>query len=382
MVSRLVSRPDPGGRIRVAHVIQNMNYGGMERVISDLIRRTDPDRFELHLVVLQFLGRFAEGLEEFATLHTVTPRSRASMLWPRGLAHFFRELGPHIVQTHSGVWYKASLAARLARVPAIVHTEHGRPSPDGQPGRFLDAVASRWTTRVVAVSEVLREQLARTLVADPGRLTVITNGIDVSAYRARDTAPAVRAEFGVPPDAPIIGSVGRLERIKGYDVLLEAFALLEPGSGPPPVLVVVGEGALRRSLEARARQLGLEARVHLLGWQDDIPRWLSAYDVFTLASRSEGTSISLLEAMAAGRCPVVTDVGGNRAVLGASLAHRLVPSEDPPALARALQNALGDVRARTRDAAAAEQRVAEAWSLDRTVAAYQRLYEELAASGA
>jgi glycosyltransferase involved in cell wall biosynthesis len=161
--------------------------------------------------------------------------------------------------------------------------------------------------------------------------------------------------------------------------MLEAFGRLVSGwSGSThPALVVVGEGGLRPALERRARELGVTDDVHWLGWRDDVTRFLAGFDLFTLASRSEGTSISLLEAMAAGLCPVVTDVGGNSAVLGTDLAHRLAPAEDPGALAAAWEAALMDPLARARDAAVAAQRVKDAYSLDGMVRAYEALYTSL-----
>lgn len=380
MDPRIVSKS--AERIRVVHVIQNMNYGGMERLLASIIERTDPRRFELHLVVLQFLGRFAEGLEAHATLHVVPPLGRGSMLWPGALIGLLRRLRPAVVHAHSGVWWKAMLASRLARVPAFIYTEHGRPQPDPQPGRFIDRLASRGTSRVVAVSEALRRQLIETLGVDPSCLDVIPNGIDLpQASGMSSAAESIRAELRLPPSALVIGSVGRLEHIKGYDVMVEAFGRLVSGwpRAPRPALVVVGEGALRSSLEQRARELGVGADVHLLGWRDDVARWLAGFDLFTLASRSEGTSISLLEAMAGGLCPVVTDVGGNRAVLGDGLAHRLVAAEDPGALAAAWEDVLADSEARTRDASLAVARVREAYSLDRMVSAYESLYIALTA---
>lgn len=373
-------RRNPDGRLRVVHVIQNMNYGGMERILADLIRGTDPSRFELHLVVLQYLGRFAEGLDVHATLHIAPPLGRGSMVWPGPLIRLLRRLAPDVVHTHSGVWYKASLAARLAGVPVVIHTEHGRPSPDPNPGRFIDRTASRWTTRVVAVSEALRHQLTETLVADPSHLVVIPNGIDLPASPEQPSAATLRTELRLALGTPIIGSVGRLERIKGYDIMVEAFGRLISGwpQAPRPALVVVGEGGLRTSLEQRARELGVGPEVHLLGWRDDVRRWLNGFDLFTLASRSEGTSISLLEAMAEGCCPVVTDVGGNRAVLGPSLAHRVVPPGDPGALAAAWANALGEPERRARDGRLAAERVRDTFSLEGMVAAYESLYLQLA----
>src|SRR6185436_12649481 len=120
-----------------------------------------------------------------------------------------------------------------------------------------------------------------------------------------------------------------LEAIKGYDIMVEAFALLRRGwSGPePPVLVVGGDGTERQELQRRVDELGLDQSIKLLGWRDDIPDLRSAFTLFTMSSRSEGTSVSLLEAMSSGLCLVVTDVGGNADVLGNSLRHRLVIPE-------------------------------------------------------
>ena len=119
-------------RVRVVHVIQNLNYGGMERVLSDIVLRCDRELFESHVLCLQYLGRFAEGLETTATLHVAKPMRSGSMLWPKQLADEIRALAPDVVHSHSGVWYKSSLASQLAGVPRLVYTEHGRANPDPQ----------------------------------------------------------------------------------------------------------------------------------------------------------------------------------------------------------------------------------------------------------
>ena len=372
-----LGRMSAPGRIRVVHVIQNMNYGGMERMLADLIAALDQSVFQQHLVVLQYLGRFAKGLEQFAQLQVCPPMARGSLLWPRQLVRVLRRLEPDIVHTHSGVWFKGSWAARMAHVPVVVHTEHGRPSPDKQPGRFIDSVAARWTDRVVAVSDALVEQVASTITSDRSRIRRIVNGIPIRPMRVVD-ATAVRRALSLEPGSLIIGSVGRLEPIKGPDLLVEAFALLQAAwpSEPRPALVVIGEGSLRSSVEARATSLGVAERIRWLGWRDDVDQWLPAFDLFTLTSRSEGTSISLLEAMAAGRCPVVTDVGGNREVLGPELAHRLVRTLDPAAIAAGWRAALSDGRLHN-DVSLGRRRVESSYSIAGMVAAYETLYTEL-----
>lgn len=364
-------------RKRVLHVIQNLNYGGMERLLANVIQRSDCQQFDNHVLALQYLGRFAEGLSRFATLHLASPMPRWSMLWPASLIRQISQIAPDVVHTHSGVWYKVTLAARRAGVLRVIHTEHGRQVPDRWHARFFDRLAARRTDIVIAVSDVLAQQLATTIVPDRRRIRVVYNGVDTEVFRRRPDNGALRVELGLAPDVAIIGSIGRLEQIKGYDVMVEAFARLHAlrRVNPAPALVLAGEGSERRRLEALAKARGVDGAVYFLGWRDDIHDLHSAFTIFTLASRSEGTSVSLLEAMSAGLCPVVTDVGGNATVLGEGLRHRLVPSERPAALAAAWEHALVSHSQRQADAAASRARVNESFGLDAMVHEYEKVYD-------
>jgi glycosyltransferase involved in cell wall biosynthesis len=363
-------------RVRVLHVLQNLNYGGMERLVADIVRCADKEHVESHVLALQYLGRFADGLREHAVLHVAEPMSGWSMLHPARFTRAIRRIAPDVVHSHSGVWYKASLAARRAGVPRIVHTEHGRQTPDPWQARVVDRLASRRTDIVVAVSDAVATQLANTVVSDASRIRVVINGVDTDVYRRRPESGALRRELGIAPGVPIIGSIGRLERIKGYDIMVEAFARLSAtwSDGPAPVLVLCGDGRERPALERLAHDRGVAHAVHFLGWRDDIHEMHAAFTIFTMSSRSEGTSVSLLEAMSAGLCPVVTDVGGNGAVVGDQLVHRLVPREQPDALAAAWRSALGDPARLRRDGCVARERVVQSFALDAMVRAYERLY--------
>lgn len=364
--------------IRVLQVIQNLNYGGMERLLADIVRELDAARFQSDVLALGYLGRFAEGLERYAGLHLSAPMSRLSLVWPRSLAGHIRRLAPDVVHLHSGVWYKASLAARLAGVPRVIFTEHGRATREPWLGKRLDWLAARRTDVVVAVSQAVADRLRQEVVPRETRVDVIQNGIDVATFTPQPDDGVIRREFGIEPDCSIVGSIGRLEPIKGYDVMIRAFALVLRGeqAGPAPVLLIAGGGSEHERLLALARELGIAGRVILPGWRDDIHALHRAFSIFAMSSRSEGTSVSLLEAMSAGLCPVVTDVGGNRNVLGEELSHRLVPSENPEAFAAALRTALEDASARVKDGAAGRRRVADRFSLRQMVEAYGRLYEE------
>jgi glycosyltransferase involved in cell wall biosynthesis len=229
---------------------------------------------------------------------------------------------------------------------------------------------------VAAVSEVLARQLEDTVVQGSCRIEVVPNGVDTDLFRPSPDNGVLRKELGLTPEVPIIGSIGRLEPIKGYEIMIEAFAHLRDSfeGGPQPVLVVAGDGSERERIEGLMASRGLGNSVHLLGWRDDVHNLLSAFSLFTMSSHNEGTSVSLLEAMSTGLCPVVTDVGGNRAVLGEGLVHHLTPPADPVALARAWGEGIRDAARRGADAEAARQRVRERFSLEAMVRSYERLY--------
>ncbi len=363
-------------RIVVLQVIQNLNYGGMERLLNDIARSVDSSRFESHVLCLQYLGRFAEGLEGHVVVHQADPMPKISMFWPAALVEQIRQIGPDVVHTHSGVWHKVSLAARLAGIRHLVHTEHGGHNSDGLVARLLDRASSRRTHAVVAVSEEIAHRLRTSIHVDPRKLRIVHNGVDTNAIRPLPDDLSLRSELGISSTAPIIGSIGRLEPIKGYDVMISAFAELRRcwGHGEAPVLVVAGEGSERPALTEMIVTRGLTGSAYLLGWRDDLETLHRAFTLFTLSSRSEGTSVGLLEAMAAGRCPVVTHVGGNRNVLGPPLRHHLVPSENPAALAAAWMDCLRNDARRSEDARSARKRVEQRFRLDEMILVYEDLY--------
>jgi glycosyltransferase involved in cell wall biosynthesis len=362
-------------RIVVLHIVNNLNYGGLERVVAEMIQRTDRERFDIHVLALGYMGHFGEGLDGFATLHVAAPMSRLSIFHPRTLARQIAAIAPDVVHLHSGVLYKASLAASMARVPYQIYTDHGRQNPDPWTNHLIDRIASGRVDTVVAVSDRLREYLTG-FIPDPSRIHVIPNGVDTEHYSPKDDDGDFRRELGISPDAPVIGSIGRLEPIKGYSVLIEAFARLLSSwsAATAPVLVLVGDGSERESLERSAATLGISDSVFFVGWRSDIERIACSFTLFTMSSHSEGTSISLLEAMSGGLCPVVTDVGGNAAVLGPELAHRLVPPANPESLAGALSSALLDRAVREHDAREARERIVQHFGLDTMVHRYESLY--------
>jgi glycosyltransferase involved in cell wall biosynthesis len=239
---------------------------------------------------------------------------------------------------------------------------------------------SRWKYRQVdlfiASSEAIRQILVRDGV-EPGRVVTVHEGIDVERI-AHLEAANVHAEFFLPHGAPLIGNIAALVPHKGQRHLLDAMPLVIR-EVPDARLVVLGEGELRPHLEQQVRHLHLEHHVVMPGFRSDVLALLKGIDIFVLSSETEGLGTSLLDAMAAGKPCVGTQVGGIPEVIDDGATGLLVPPHDPPALATALIRLLEDVELRRRMGRAALVRVAERFSVERmvdgTIEAYRRIVD-------
>jgi glycosyltransferase involved in cell wall biosynthesis len=297
------------------------------------------------------------------------------------LRSHFAARAPDVVHAHNGVWAKSAMAARAAGVPAVMHTAHGFVHDEPW---FEDAL--RWwaglrTDMVVAVSSPLREHFIRRARIPASRVTTIINGIDTARFAPREKSGILRKALGLGLDVPLVGCVARLDPVKNHALLLEAMALLVR-QAPDARLVLMGDGPLREALRAQAEALGLGARVLLVGTLADMPAAYNDLDVFVLPSVSEGTSISVLEAMASGIPVVATAVGGTPWLLDGGACGTLVPSGDAAAMAEAIRGLLTDLARRTRMAQSARKRVLEEFGHAAMVRAYERLYRQIARTSA
>jgi glycosyltransferase involved in cell wall biosynthesis len=369
--------------MRVLHLRNSDRFGGPERLILDQVTAASDD-------VSHAVASFgAEGAP-----HPLLDRARDAGIDshlvaqkgsydPRVLPHvraLVRELAPDVVVGHD---YKANLVLALgAGKRPRVALVHGYTAEDVKV-RLLEAFDRRVVRAanvVVVVSDALRDLFAEANVP-PEKIHRITNGVNVDrvAEAARAGRDEVRGAWGFGEDDRVVLVLGRLSPEKGQDLALEAFASLAPAHASAR-LVLVGDGALRPTLEARARAPDLDGRVRFEGWRDDPWRCLGAADAFLLPSRREGLPLALLEAMAA-RVPVVaTDVGAVRdALVEDGACGRLVPPEDASALSQALAETLRDVQEGTtsRRVEPAFQHVREHFSVERQVRALEAIYAGL-----
>jgi glycosyltransferase involved in cell wall biosynthesis len=277
---------------------------------------------------------------------------------------------------HYSPFVYGSLARLSGSSSRLVFTEHGRLSdvPPSRRRRLANLLLRQFPDRVFTVSRELREHV----IAEgftPQHVGVIYNGIDMAPVVDAAHAAAVRQRLGLPSTLLTIGTIARLDPVKDFVTLIRALAELRQQL--PAALVIIGDGPERQRLEHEARTCGVAPHIHFLGYRDDAREWLAGCDVYANSSVSEGISLTILEAMAAGLPVVATRVGGTPEVVldGCGI---LVPPRDPVALANALAQ-LAMRRSLGRDLGrAGRERVETYFTLDRMVATYRDVYHELA----
>ncbi len=324
----------------VAHVILSLVIGGMEQIVVDMIKSMDRKRFEPVVICLERLGALAEEVTALGVTVVELPPMLpvVSFLYPAALIKVIRRCGADVVHVHSGCWFKGAAAARICGVRRIIYTLHGATSAKTFSLRLMERIAAKVTSEIVVVSHDLQEQLRLSGHIPMEKVSVIVNGVDIERFSA--VSPRAAA------DHVRIGAIARLQKVKDLGTLLRAVRILKD-EGENATLELTGDGPERQALERLSVELGIADRVQFLGFRRDTPQRLAEIDIFALSSLSEGTSISILEAMAAGKPVVATRVGGNPALIEEGENGFLVPAADPAALAGALRQLIrnGELRA-------------------------------------
>ena len=373
-------------RVHVVTLIDTLGiHGGAEAIALGIAERLDPERFQSTLCVSRGpldgdLG--AAGIEGIAEIEArgvrlfgLGRRGTADVwAWERLLRRLRRDQVDvlHAHKFGSNVW--GTIVGRLARVPVVLAHEHSWEYKGRPLRRLLDRhLIARYADRLIAVSREDQRRMVEVEGIARERTLFVPNGIPASSG---PTGHDLRAELGIAPDAPVIGSVGSLYPVKAFDVLIRATASLRKEHGSLHT-VIAGGGTELEPLTRLARELGVDRCVHLLGARGDVPDILAAVDVAVCCSRSEGSPLSVMEYMQAGRAVVATAVGGVPDLIEPGAQGLLVPPEDPDALAAALAVLLGDPDLAHTMGDRARERQRMEFDIDVLVARLENLYLEL-----
>lgn len=373
---------------KILFVITELQLGGAQKLLLHLLRNFDRRRFSLGLITRDkgYMLPEAQGIDDLPLYlipqltRGINPFKDALALWK--VYRIFKEERPFIVHTHTP---KAGIigrfAARLARVPKIVHTIHGL----GFEGDhrtltvrlfiYVERWAGRVSAKLIAVSSALRNTCLRLGLFPGDRCVVIHGGINLGEFSHSMDRARAKALLGVEPSNAVVGTVACFKPGKGLlDFVEMAFRVWK--TFPHVEFVVAGDGDLRPEVQTLLQKYGLSDTVHLLGWRRDVPAIMAALDVFMLTSLHEGLGLVYLEAMASGVPIVCTDVDGAREVIRNGQTGFIVPKRDVEALAQKVVYLLRNrgiavqMGKRGRDAV-------RSFDIDQMVQKYEELYNSL-----
>lgn len=367
-------------KITILFVFAALPVGGAEQVLVTEVAGLDKTRYTPLVCVLSEKGPIGEMIEKMGI--PVIPLFRMKKNHfdygiIRDLKRIMVREKVSIVHTHlyDGGKY-GRLAARLAKVPVVIHTIHNVYVKRRSKHHLINWSLSFFTDRIIAVSGAVKENVVRYDHIRPEKIQVLYNGIDLSQCDLALDRDGARSSLGIKPPEVVIGVIARLEEQKGHQVLLEALSLM-PDLPANLKVLIVGDGKLRLSLEEETKKRGLSSRVVFLGTRKPIFPILKALDLFLLPSLWEGFSVALLEAMAMGVPVIATKVGGAEEVITSGQQGLLIP----PGKAHSLAEAIGEAwlhRDRfLRMAVMGKEKVRQNFSKERHLTLLQDLYLEV-----
>ena len=380
--------------MRLHLLVHGLPVGGTEVLVAQLARRYRREGLDVTVGCLDEIGELGhELMAEGVSVELYSRRAGFDALLAARIARSVSRHRVDILHAHQYTpYFYGMLVKTLTSVP-LIFTEHGRLYPDlpSSRRRTFNRIFAPFVDRITAVSEEVRDSLWQVEGIAPARVEIVRNGVDLDRFARRgpEDRRIARASLSLAAETQVIGTVGRLDPVKNYPLLLAAFRRLRERCRDA-TLLIIGDGPERGRLESLARDLGLGMHVRFLGMRRDVDRVLPALDVFVLSSLSEGMPVTLIEAMAASVPVVCSAVGGIPKVVEDGLEGLLVPGIPPdprtspePVVSEYVERfaaTVGRVLVEPGLGRALAERAAKRaraeFSLESMAASYRRLYDE------
>ncbi|QDU99236.1 glycosyltransferase [Lignipirellula cremea] len=363
--------------LRTMFLITSMPIGGAETLLVNLVRRLDRTRIQPEICCLKELGPLGEELAQEMPVHHGLLGGKYDCRVLGRLTNLLRDRRIDAVVTVGAgdKMFWGRLAAWRAGCPVVLSALHSTGWPDGV-GRL-----NRWLTPITDGFIGVASEHGRHLVENEKfpaeKVHVIPNGVDVQRFRpAPEQRARLRAELGIPADAPLVGIVAALRPEKNHLLFLRAAALLQHDL-PETHFLLVGDGPEREKLTAAVAGRPIESHVHFLGSRSDVPELLAALDLFLLTSHNEANPVSILEAMATGLPVVSTRVGSVAESVEPGVTGYLAEPGHADEIAARAYTLLSDPALAAALGSAGRRKVVDRWSLERMVVGYEELIEAI-----
>lgn len=383
-VSEAPLSPSHTARPSVLHLINSFEIGGTERQAVELLKRIDPERFNVRLAAIRNRGplyseiayRFPEVPEfPLTSFYNANAARQLSRLRSLILRERVRILHAH--DFYAGVI--GAVAARLSRIKIIACQRHLKLS-DRRVHDWGTRLINRLADRIVVNSDAIRDYIVASGAASISKITVIRNGLrspeNLSDANLTEQSKSLRRELGLNAEAKLIGCVANLLPVKGHRYLIKAASRVAQADSNAH-FILIGEGPLRAEIEQQAAQLRITARVHLLGHRDDAATLVSSFDLAVLASLREGLPNAVMEAMACAVPVVATSVGGTTELITDYETGYLVAPADAETLSERILWALRHEKESREVARRGQQKIIENFGMSRMVDSVEQVYDEL-----
>lgn len=360
----------------ILHVTYDMNIGGTEQVIKNLIGGLDTTRFKSSILCIDGqIGPWGKDLQKQGIdVYCLNRQPGFDVKLIRAIRKLIKQRGFDILHCHQYTpWSYGAMAAALTN-RKVIFTEHGRFYPDSSTlkRKLINPLLALMTDHITAISKSTKQALIEFENLPGNRIEVIYNGIRPQ-QPDQENAKRIRQQLDIPEGHAILGTIARLDPIKNHKMMLEAFKLVIQ-QHPNTVLIIVGDGPERDNIGQLIKLLGLTNKVYLPGYITNPTDYLASFDMYLLSSLSEGTSMTLLEAMSQGKPCVVTDAGGNPEIIAENNNGLVTANDDSQAFADAILKLLSTQNLLKQMGLKARHRFAELFTSNAMASSYQLLY--------